>query len=357
MKKILLIIIIIFLTGCYNYTEINDLAFISSIGIDYDKANEKFIVTYEILNDNSTKEGKINKSYTISAEGKNITDAFNNTSLKVNNKPYFYHLKIIAIDENIAKKHTKDIVDYILRNPDVKNEFFFILIKNAKAKDILDKSNEIDPDIGNKIFKMIKSNEEQNNISIDQNFEATTKFFTSKISNALINTFTINDKQEIIELGLSAFKGYEYVKTLTNEESALFNLIIKGKASLTLNKKVDDKIIAINIYSGKGKIEIKNDIVIYNIFALGEIKVNTTNINLKDEETYKYLNEDFKKILNEKLLKFIEELKNDNLDILEVNNLYYEKNRKEINVFKNFDFCLNTNIKIDKKGLIFNFEN
>ena len=201
MKKILLIIIVIFLTGCYNYTEINDLAFISSIGIDYNKTNEKFIVTYEILNDNSTGEGKINKSYTISAEGKNITDAFNNTSLKVNNKPYFYHLKIIAIDETVAKKYTKDIVDYILRNPNVKNEFFLILIKNAKAKDILDKSDEVDPDIGNKIFKMIKSNEEQNNISIDQNFEATTKFFTSKLSNALINTFTINDKDEIIELG------------------------------------------------------------------------------------------------------------------------------------------------------------
>lgn len=128
---------------------------------------------------------------------------------------------------------------------------------------------------------MIKSNEEQNNISIDQNFEATTKFFTSKLSNALINTFTINDKDEIIELGLSAFKEYEYIKTLTNEESALFNLIIKGKASLTLNKKDDDKIISVNIYSGKGKIEIKDSEVIYNIDALGEIKVNTTNINLR----------------------------------------------------------------------------
>ena len=357
MKKILLIIIIIFLTGCYNYTEINDLAFISSIGIDYNKTNEKFIVTYEILNDNSTGEGKINKSYTISAEGKNITDAFNNTSLKVNNKPYFYHLKIIAIDETISKKHMKDVVDYILRNPDVKNEFFLILIKNAKAKDILDKSDEVDPDIGNKIYRMIKSNEDQNNISIDQNFEATTRFFANNLSNALLNTFTLNDKDEIIELGLSAFKEYEYVKTLTNEESALFNLIVKGKASLTLNKKEDDKIISVNIYSGKGKIEIKDSEVIYNIDALGEIKVNTTNINLKDEKAYHNLNDEFKKILNEKLLKFIEVLKNDNLDILEVNNLYYEKTRKEMNIFKSFDFKLNTNIKIDKKGLIFNFEN
>lgn len=357
MKKILLIVIIVLLTGCYNYTEINDLAFISSIGIDYDKTEEKFIVTYEILNDNSTGEGKINESYTISSKGKNITDAFNNASLKVNNKPYFYHLKIIAIDETISKKHMKDVVDYILRNPDVKNEFFLILIKNAKAKDILDKSDKIDPDIGNKIYKMIKSNEDENNISIDQNFEATTRFFANNLSNALLNTFTLNDKDEIIELGLSAFKEYEYIKTLTNEESALFNLIVKGKGSLTLNKKEDDKIISVNIYFGKGKIEIKDSQVIYNIDALGEIKVNTTNINLKDEKAYHKLNDEFKKILNEKLLKFIEVLKNNNLDILEVNNLYYEKTRKEMNIFKSFDFKLNTNIKIDKKGLIFNFEN
>ena len=251
----------------------------------------------------------------------------------------------------------KDVVDYILRNPDVKNEFFLILIKNAKAKDILDKSDEVDPDIGKKIYKMIKSNEVQNNISIDQNFEATTRFFANNLSNALLNTFTLNDKDEIIELGLSAFKEYEYVKTLTNEESALFNLIVKDKASLTLNKKEDDKIISVNIYSGKGKIEIKDSQVIYNIDALGEIKVNTTNINLKDEKAYHNLNDEFKKILNEKLLKFIEVLKNDNLDILEVNNLYYEKTRKKMNIFKSFDFKLNTNIKIDKKGLIFNFEN
>ena len=55
MKKIILIITILLLTGCYNYTEINDLAFVSSIGIDYDVDSEKFLVTYEILNDNNRK--------------------------------------------------------------------------------------------------------------------------------------------------------------------------------------------------------------------------------------------------------------------------------------------------------------
>lgn len=357
MKKFILIFLIILLTGCYNYTEINDLAFISSIGIDYNEKENEFVVTYEILNDNSAGERKTNKSYTITASGKNITDAFNYAALKVNNKPYFYHLKIIAMDETISKKYTKDVVDYILRNPDVKNEFFIIVVKNAKAQNILNKSNEIDPDIGNKIFKMIKSNEEQNNISIDQNFEATTKFFTSKLSNALLNTFTLNENGEIIELGLSAFHEYEYMKTISNEESALFNLIVKGKASLTLNKTYDDGTISINLYSGKGKIEIKDNLVIYNISALAEIKVNTTNINLKKDYSYKKLNNDFIKILNDKIIKFIENLRNDNLDILEVNNLYYEKTRNELNVFKTFNYNINTNIKIDKKGLIYNFEN
>lgn len=357
MKKIILIITILLLTGCYNYTEINDLAFVSSIGIDYDVDSEKFLVTYEILNDNNTGENKNNKSYIITGSGKNIYDAFDNATLKVNNKPYFYHLKVIAISESIAKNYTKEVVDAILRNPDVKNEFFLVLIKNNKTYEILDKANEIDLDIGNKIFNMIKTNKVQSNISIDQNFEATTRYFANNLSSAILNTFTLNEMDEIIEIGLSAFDEYTYKKTFTNEESILFNLIFKEDGGITLNKKYDDKLLTINLYNASSNIKIKDSTIYFNITSNGEVKVNTTSLNLKDEKTYKKINEDFSKMLNKKLLIFIENLKKDNLDILELNNLYYEKYRKKINALQTFDIKVNANVLIDKKGLIFKFEN
>lgn len=357
MKKILLIITLIILTGCYNYNEINDLAFISSVGIDYDDSNKEFMVTYEILNDNSTGENKTNKSYVISGTGKNIIDAFNNANLKVNNKPYYYHLKIIAIDENIAKSYAKDVVDTVLRNPDVKNEFFLVLVKDEKTINILNKSNDVDLDIGLKLFKMIKTNKVQSNISIDQNFEATTRFFANNLSHAMLNTFSLNEDDEIVELGLSVFKGYNYYTTLSLKESELFNLLIKNKAGICLDKYYNDKIITINLYSVKTDITIKNNIVNYDLNILAEIKVNTTDLDFKDPKLFQEISKTFEDELTKDITLFIKYLKDNDIDILEINNLYYAQNRKEENVFKLFEYKVNTNIKIDKKGLIFSFEN
>ena len=50
-KKLLCVIFIFFLTGCYNYQEINGLAIITAIGID--KKDDKYHVSYQVINPKS----------------------------------------------------------------------------------------------------------------------------------------------------------------------------------------------------------------------------------------------------------------------------------------------------------------
>ena len=55
MKKILIIILTLLLcTGCFDYKEINDLAIINAIGVDYE--NDEYVITLEILNDQIDKD-------------------------------------------------------------------------------------------------------------------------------------------------------------------------------------------------------------------------------------------------------------------------------------------------------------
>ena len=62
MKKILIIILTLLLcTGCYDYKEINDLAIISAIGVDYE--NDEYVITLEILNDQIDKDSSKITSY------------------------------------------------------------------------------------------------------------------------------------------------------------------------------------------------------------------------------------------------------------------------------------------------------
>ena len=55
MKKIIILLSLIFiLTGCYDNIELDDLAIVSGVGIDY--KDEKFYLTYEILSDTKTEK-------------------------------------------------------------------------------------------------------------------------------------------------------------------------------------------------------------------------------------------------------------------------------------------------------------
>ena len=73
MKKIIILLIFsFFLTGCFDYQELNDRAIIVGLGVDYQ--NDEYVVNFEVLNsqkNSSEKSGGPNKSYLI--EGKDKT--------------------------------------------------------------------------------------------------------------------------------------------------------------------------------------------------------------------------------------------------------------------------------------------
>lgn len=353
MKKIIIILFIFLITGCYDYRELNDLSFISAIAVDYDKENKEYLVSFEMLNDNKNGDGSaMNKSYVISSNGKDISKAFDNVSTKVNKIPYFYHLNALIISEDINKNKLKEVIDYILRNPEIKNEFYLILAKDVSAKTIISKSSDENKVVGEQIVKMIKSNAYENHITYDKNFEDDMEIFLDKYLSIPINSFTINENDLDIE-GLAIYKDYELITYLSKEESMIFNMLNNNDSNFILSNQYNNKIISLNVYLNNTKINIKNDDIIINNYATSELKNNTTDMNLKDEKSYELLNKDFSKILNEKVINFIKKLQNKKIDILKINNIYYQKNKTKKDIFSEYNIKVNTKLVIDKKGLIF----
>ena len=93
MKKIILILVILLTTGCYDYVELNNISIVSSIGIDY--IDNEFILTLEILDDN-------NSSYVVSTKGKTIVNAFDNVRIVFSfcyrcvESAYFYPVPLLV---------------------------------------------------------------------------------------------------------------------------------------------------------------------------------------------------------------------------------------------------------------------
>lgn len=356
MKKIIILIffILFFTTGCYDYIELNELAIVSGISIDYD--GKQFKVGYEILNaKNQQQNQEKEKVYLAKGNGNTISDAFYNTSLEIAKTPYLAHLKTIIISEEVAKNHVEEIVDFLIRDNYIRNIFLLVMAKGETAYDILKNHDVNNPVVSTAIKELIDSTSYTNNIASKLNFE---KFVTNIIDNRKDTYITsIELKNGNLKLGpLAIFEKYKMQTYLTENESATFNILNNTSKENYFKIKCPEDPNNFIIFSTYGKaksdISIKNDTVTISTEMEAKITENHCELDFKEIETY----EELQKKLNTKLEKDMKEvldtLIQNNSDALKIKQLYYQTYKKDKDFRKlNYEFKANT--IINQNGLVF----
>lgn len=129
MRKIAIVLVLIFSflqTGCWNAREINELAFVLSIGID--KADDGFKITAQIASPETyskTPSGNVagekgKPFWMVSSTGKTIFEAIRNMASISSRRIFWSHIKVIIISENLARSNTLEIFDFFSRNPELR---------------------------------------------------------------------------------------------------------------------------------------------------------------------------------------------------------------------------------------------
>ena len=136
MKKIFLILItLLFCSSCYNYQEVNEIAIVDGIGIDYQ--NNEYKITFEIVDINSEYE----HSYTIESIANNFDSAINNTKELSSKEISLSHLETVIISKNLNIDQIIDIGNYFINSNDVTTNFY--LVTSDNASNILNNKNDI----------------------------------------------------------------------------------------------------------------------------------------------------------------------------------------------------------------------
>lgn len=357
MKKILILVIMCFFTsGCYDYVELNDLSIVSGIGID--KNENEYEITYEILNDKKQgKESAQQKSILISGTGSTLPEALINATKKSPKQAYFAHLKLLVLSNSVADEDMEQLVEYFLRNPNIRSEFYMVITTNSTSKDIYDSASEESPVISEQINTMIERNfKTKNNITTD-NFEKIVIDFLEKGYDAIIPTISLEEK-EISLNGNALFDGYNLKSLLDSEESLNLN-ILKSEAknaiySFNCPNNSEEK-ITLNIYDSgtEFKIDDKNKLKI-KVSLMAEIKEYACKDSLKDIDTYQKYDKLYAKEFETKLNDFYQILIDDKADVLGIGKKLYNKTRKyDKDAWANLEYDLNVDLKINKDGLIF----
>ena len=338
-KKIVTILICLVLTGCYDYQEINDIAIVNGIGIDY--KDKEYIISYEIINIKSSNEEQSNndKKYVVSANGNDIVDAIINVENKIAKKLSYSHLEILLISNNIARYGINDITDYFIRNSIFTNNFYLVVSMHNNPYDILSYTSTSNQISSNTITNLLKTTNSTIVLDNKDTFDYKIANYINGIDMVIPN---IKIDKEIILDGMAVFKDLKYNFKLDNYETQIYGL---------LKDKIKDNLItndngAIEISTNKIDISYDNKIII-NINIDGKIKkINNTNFNLKDNNYLNELEDSFINTIKNRIKSLINRtIKNDS-DIFNfksiINNNDWHK-----------EFDINIKLHINKSGTLF----
>lgn len=378
MKKILIIPLILLLTGCWNYYELNNIAICTGIAID--KIDDKYEITYLISNakknEVSSKEGEAGTT-TYSGIGDTIQDAINDLQIKMPFEPYSGHLVVTIISENIAKEGIENILDFLARDTESRNFFYLLLSKNTKAKNILEIISPLQTFPSQTIASDIETSSAESSLIYEITYNDFIYTLLEQGINPVLNSVTIignkekgTDTKELsntiqqatIKIDtLGIFKDDKLLGWATKEQSEGINLLSNNVKNFYIKTKYKDKYIMNYIENIKVKtdVDLDNNKVKVKISGKSTLLEVNCKIDLENPETIKTLEQLILKELD-RIIKDSTYLvqKKFNTDVLGYGKIIHKKNPKQWKkiknnwneIFKNLNIETEFDIKIEEQG-------
>jgi spore germination protein KC len=368
-KKIFILVIIFLLTGCYDQKELNSIAIMTATEIN--KIDNEFIVNVQVVNPQSSdKTVNIQAPFVVyTGTGKTIHEAYRQIKLQSSRYLYPNHMEILIINEKLAKEDVSQIIDFFLRIPDVRTEFYVLIGKN---ENIINITTPIDDVSGTSIVDTMKTNNkylgitnfvtfnEFANMDLNKNLEVILPSIEAKNYTKESETIenTKNTKIEsIYQLGnLTVFKDNKLEGYLTEDQSISYNIIKNKAEAILITYNCDNnKYMSIEATDIKTDISTKNKKIDIKVNMTGNINETMCDIKLNNEKNIKKIEKSLNKYVKNKIEASINDIRKEyNSDVFgfldliyktdyntykKIKNNWYEKEYKNIKI--NIDVSIN----------------
>lgn len=378
MKKFVLIIITLFIllisSGCYNYKEINDMAIVSSIGIDKDNKNDKYIVSAQIMNSKESEDSEDSQITVYTKEGDTIHEALRNITLKSPRKLYGNHLSKIVLSEEVAKEGIDNILDIFNRITEVRNEFIITIVKEDKASDVLKVLTTTESIPAEYVKLSLKIADKTSGLTYATKLDEFISLYLKKGIDPVVpvlkidkkekkgttinNITTTNPISKIVIEDLAVTNKGKLETYLKNEEVIGYNFLRNQIQKMIIPVKCDDENNYASILILKNKTKsnaAKKDnkyIINFNINSEAIITEYNCKKDLTDEKVIKELEKDTKKKIKRYIKKSLNKQKETKGKFLGLERIIYLDYPK----YKNEDYSVKYNAKVNlvRKGEIRN---
>lgn len=383
-KLFAIILCILFLTGCWDRRELNELGVVGAFGLDKDSETGKIILTTQVIRPGALKkeEGGGEKSPVeiITTKGNTVFEAMRNITKEFDRRAFFSHDKVIIIDEQLARDGILPILDFFVRSEEIRRLVWFIVAKDTKAREILGVKHGIENIQATYLDAMIKKSSLNSEVSTPNLLE-----FMKRVSGNNINP--IAGVMEIVEesnlpaeekkdkttkgvklSGTAVFKKDKLVGYLDNIETRGLNWVTGKVKSGVINvpsPAEKDKLIAIEIKRASSSIkpEMKDGIISFNIEVKeeGDLAEQQGTVDVSKLELFEKIEEGQKAVIENEIKLAVDKVQKEfSSDIFGFGSALNKKYPEEWDkikdnwesIFPKVQYAVKVDAKIRRTGLL-----
>ncbi|MEG0471206.1 MAG: Ger(x)C family spore germination protein [Solibacillus sp.] len=156
-----IISLLLMLSGCWSKRELNELAIVAALGIDF--IDGEYAISVQVINPSQVSSNQSGDGQapvvTYHGKGKTVFEAIRKLLAGTPRKLYFAHMQMVIFGEELASNGLRDAVDFLARDQEIRNDYSVIISKQATAKDILNVLTPIEKIPANKMLNSLKGAE------------------------------------------------------------------------------------------------------------------------------------------------------------------------------------------------------
>lgn len=263
---VLSILSLLLLSGCWNYRELNDLAFPLAIGVDKVPEKDLYHFSFQIVNARSiagNKSGDVVPVVVYSSDGRTLLEAARKASKKIPRRLNVQHVSDLIIGEDLARKGMEEIFDFMERDAEPRLRTRVFIAKNTDAESMLKALTPIESIPANAMLGKLKTTAKVFGENYEVSIDDVIRGLLTKGGGPVVNGIKISGKHELAKYkssldrtdtpaeitldGIGLFKEGKLIGWLNNGES-------RGVA--WINNKVRYTIVSLDCQDHKNGIAI-----------------------------------------------------------------------------------------------------
>lgn len=357
MKKfIIMILIMITCTGCWNYKELTELGIVSALAIS--KKNDMYVIDMQLINIIEAGDKGITESpiTVLTGEGHTVAEAVRSMNLKSSKVFFSSNLEYVLLDKSVVTEDLEEILDFLARDTKLSLNFLIATSTENSPYEILSALSQFNLNPASNLSELISVSEKRYGASYVLNIkEFLQKFLAKGVTPVYPNivlsskddengeneTLEKSDSNDYVSVkNLVAFDKDGNIITLDTDESFGYNFLANHIGNAVVTSTCGENYFTVETLKsdvGFNDEDLKNNKIKVEGQIEAEVFFYGCEENLNNDSTLKMLSKKTEEQITDYIKKTINLAVESKTDFVGVGNWIY-KNKTSYFDFDKYDW-------------------